>query len=45
MSYIELIHASSVDQKVDDVVDAANRNLWPGGGICGAIFFSIMVKN
>lgn len=38
MSSIELIHASSADQTVDAVVNAANRGLWAGGGICGVIF-------
>ena len=38
MSSIELIHASCADQTVDAVVNAANRGLWAGGGICGVIF-------
>ena len=38
MSKIELIHASCVEQEVDVIVNAANRNLYPGMGICGAIF-------
>ena len=38
MSKLYLIHASCADQKVDAVVNAANRGLWAGGGICGAIF-------
>lgn len=38
MSKIVLINESSVDQNVDVVVNAANRNLWAGGGICGVIF-------
>ena len=38
MSKIELINASCANQKVDVVVNAANRNLAQGGGICGAIF-------
>lgn len=38
MSKIELIHASCADQDVDAVVNAANRGLWAGGGICGVIF-------
>ena len=38
MSKIELINASCADQEVDVVVNAANRNLWEGGGICGVIF-------
>ena len=38
MSKLELINGSCADQKVDAVVNAANRNLWSGGGICGVIF-------
>ena len=38
MSKIELINGSCADQEVDAVVNAANRNLWSGGGICGIIF-------
>ena len=38
MSKIQLINASCVDQNVDVVVNAANRGLWAGGGICGVIF-------
>lgn len=38
MSKFELINGSCVDQNVDAIVNAANRNLWSGGGICGAIF-------
>ena len=35
---IELIHGSCADQEVDVVVNAANRYLAAGGGICGVIF-------
>ena len=38
MSKIEIINASSVDQVVDAVVNAANIFLEAGGGVCGAIF-------
>ncbi len=38
MSKIELINGSCADQNVDAVVNAANRDLWAGGGICGVIF-------
>ena len=38
MSTIELINGSCADQEVDAVVNAANCDLWAGGGICGVIF-------
>ncbi len=38
MSIISLIEASCADQEVDAVVNAANRQLWAGGGICGELF-------
>lgn len=34
----ELIHGSCADQNVDAIVNAANRYLSVGGGICGVIF-------
>lgn len=37
-SKIELINGSCADQNVDVVVNAANKGLWAGGGICGVIF-------
>ena len=38
MSNLILINDSSVEQKVDAIVNAANRNLFAGSGVCGAIF-------
>ena len=38
MQDFKLIQGSCADQNVDAVVNAANANLWAGGGICGAIF-------
>ncbi len=38
MSTLELLRASCADQKVDAIVNAANRYLAEGGGICGVIF-------
>lgn len=38
MSQIKLINGSCAEQEVDAIVNAANRNLWSGGGICGVIF-------
>lgn len=37
-SEIKLTNASCADQNVDAVVNAANRYLQEGGGICGVIF-------
>ena len=38
MSNIRLIHGSCADQEADAIVNAANRYLMAGGGICGVIF-------
>ena len=38
MSKIELIEGSVVEQEVEAIVNAANRYLMSGGGVCGAIF-------
>jgi len=38
MNRITLINGSCADQVADAVVNAANRDLWAGGGICGVIF-------
>ncbi len=38
MSKIEIIHGSCVNQEVDAIVNAANKYLLAGSGICGAIF-------
>jgi len=38
MSKIILLNESCVDQNVDAIVNAANRKLAPGGGVCGEIF-------
>ena len=38
MSKMQLIHGSCADQNADAVVNAANRHLMAGGGICGVIF-------
>ena len=38
MQKIELIHGACADQKADVIVNAANKYLMQGGGICGVIF-------
>lgn len=44
MNNIELVNASCADQTVDVVVNAANKGLWAGGGICGVIFAKAGMK-
>lgn len=38
MSNFKLIKGSSVEQEVDAIVNAANKYLMAGGGVCGAIY-------
>ena len=33
-----IVHGNIVDVQADAIVNAANTRLWPGGGVCGAIF-------
>ena len=44
MSRLELVNGSCVEQKVDIIVNAANRYLLSGGGVCGAIFSKVGYK-
>ena len=39
MTEVKVIHGSCADQTADVVVNAANRYLAAGGGICGVIFY------
>ncbi len=38
MSKLKLINGSILEQEVDAIVNAANKYLLAGGGVCGAIF-------
>ena len=38
MSNVKLVNGSSVEQNVDAIVNAANKYLAAGSGVCGAIF-------
>ena len=38
MSSWKIINASCIDQNVDAIVNASNKYLVAGGGVCGAIF-------
>ena len=38
MSNVKLVNGSSVEQNVDAIVNAANKYLVAGSGVCGAIF-------
>ena len=38
MSNFKIIKGSCIEQNADVIVNAANKYLMPGGGICGAIF-------
>lgn len=45
MSTFRLVNASCADQTVDVIVNAANRGLLRGGGICGVIFGKAGISN
>ena len=38
MSKLIIVHGSSVDMEVDAIVNAANKYLTSGSGVCGEIF-------
>lgn len=44
MTSLKIIKGSCADQEVDVVVNAANKNLFFGSGICGAIFEKAGIK-
>ena len=35
---IKIVKGSVVEANADAILNAANKNLYPGGGVCGAIF-------
>ena len=35
---IRIVQESIINLETDAIVNAANENLWEGGGVCGAIF-------